>query len=207
MAAVSFFTWIEENTYWDDMLEQERFLADYYPRNPTDRPEPRPFRSSVAKYMSQEVMDAAVKQYHTVQQLPGWRDQRKVANWALGILNDRWHIHVLHDADNIPLYYFIMQVIDENNIEMRGLWRSIYGSLYYLSHGKPVVKGLAMDLVKWAFKQHNISNDAHVDVNAQLGLVKLFDRNGIKLPFLAPFQTDVQGVSEWTFFTVSQLYE
>lgn len=205
--ASSFFTWCDEHEYWDKMLETEHLLADYFPRNSNDYPEPRPFKKRTRNALSQDVMNMVTEEYKTVQLLHGWHDQRKVASWALKQLEDGWHIHVLHDDKNVPLYYFILNVQDANNVTMQGLWRSIYGSLYYLSKEKEVVKGRAMELVKWAFLQHDISIDALVTVNAQLGLVKLFRRIGIELPFITPFDETVQGLAELTHFEMRNLYK
>lgn len=206
MVSVSFFTWTDTNEYWDNMLEQEHYLADYYPRNASYNEEVRAFRKREEKGLPQETRYMAKRQYHAIQALQGWCDQRKVASWALNGLKEGWHIHVAHDEHNIPLYYFILCVSnDKKSVEMKGLWRSIYGSLYNLSCGKDAVKGKAMDLVKWSLRQHKIISDATVTVSAQIGLVKLFRKNGFELPFTSPFPEDLQGFSEPTLFIVSNV--
>jgi hypothetical protein len=109
-----------------------------------------------------------------LQKTPIWKEQCQVIKWACKRVDPNWDINVLYDNNQIPLYYFI---VDTKSRQMRGIWKSIVGTLSYLNKYFP--KGRAVELLKFGLSVFEPGTIVHV--SAREPLIRMLERNNIKL--------------------------
>lgn len=155
------------------MLQQELSIAKYKPSRGTflyvmsnETEALLPFAAKLAQEGNKE-----------------WKGQCQVALWANQTLLDNWHVNAYLDENGIPLYFFIVNCA-KDRVEMKGLWKSLYGTLHYKSLGKPFPKGHAFALMQTTFAHLNVFPGTMIHVTARASLEQLLARHDIQLNYI-----------------------
>lgn len=157
----------------ETMLQQELAIAEY-----------KPSKGSLLYVMSNETEALLPLSTKLLEERnPEWKEQRQIALWANQILLDNWRVNAFLDEDGIPLYFFIVNCA-KDRVEMKGLWKSLYGTLHYKSLGKPFPKGNAFALMQQTFAHLNVLPGRIVHVTARASLERLLKRHNIRLNYI-----------------------
>lgn len=122
--------------------------------------------------------------------VPYWRDMVEVARWANHALQNDWCVHVMYRTTThgiiVPLAYVILNCTNAERIEMKGVWKSLWGTLYSLKHSLSLQSSRTsvFDLLQWAMEQHDVQEGTTIYVMARIGLEKMLQkRAGIRLVY------------------------
>lgn len=181
-----------------DQLTQEVAIADWCPKK--KKTTTASVKRDYLYVMTRETQCLLEEHYQeAVETVPHWKDQVQVAHWANQALLNSWKVHVLMDETNqFPLYYLILNVADadKGRIEMRGLWRSLYGTLKGIALKTDPLRGVAFSLLEWALEQHRIkTKPTTILVNARIGLERMLEKHTIKLQYVEKRIPKRQGAS------------
>lgn len=168
----------EEVPVLDKMLLQDLAIAQWFSKNKKVAPK----GDKAFIYDATENTMALCRQFrHTVyQDEPYWLDQCQVANWAIQGLEQEWKVYCLFDAmEEVPLYYLILTPGTADMVEMKGIWRSLYGTLRYKQLGKEFPKGRAFYLLSEVISYRQLNPDAMVRVQLRVGLKKMLNKHGV----------------------------
>lgn len=132
-----------------------------------------------------------------------WLEQCQVAAWAIGNLEDEWFVHVMQNQkEETPLYYVIFNV-QPDGIYMKGIWKSLLGTLTYAARGEQPPRNLAFTLLRWAYNQHM---PFQIHVNFRLSFQRMLEKNNVAIQAIEklPRHSGPQGRSIYGQFTLGR---
>lgn len=191
---------VESDADWD-LLNQELAIAEWCPkqRKTLKKKEKEPFLYVTSRETERllDVWYPAVTQH-----VSHWKDQVQVAHWANTNLLNAWTVNVLL-INECPAYYLVLNLTDPKRPEMKGMWRSLYGTLKSLDSKTPVPRGQSFDLLKWALR--DVRDDMLIHVNARIGLENMLSKHNVKLCYVEKRIPKSQGASVFAHFKKSEI--
>jgi hypothetical protein len=176
----------------DVLLEKQ--LVDVLPKRHTRRP------LKLSDELPLTLTSKLEEQFMTLQESPIWKDQLQIARWSLSNLEEGWHIFTL-GYGTLTAYISVIHVVDERHIEMKGLWKSVVGTILC-----PVlVRGLGFPFLQKCVRRLDLHPDCLAMVSARKGYITMFDKNNVQLQMIRPTKKVVQGSSVPAQFFVRDL--
>jgi hypothetical protein len=185
----------------DSMLLQELCIAEWFPRK---RPSAlsKPGQSRAFRYETwKQTMQWCCEHYHDVYNedvTKHWMDQCQVAKWAVTNLREDYHVYCLMDMTHqVPLYYLILH-LDKitGQLTMKGMWKSLYGTLYHVHNKIDMFKGQGFTFFSCVIT-HKMTSEfvkQHINVDLRMGLKLMLESHNVKPQFVGTF-SKAQGFS------------
>ena len=193
----------------DNMLLQDLAIAQWFPKRRPGKGVTFGKNRAFIYQATDETMDLSKRFFNQIyDEEHYWMDQCQVANWAILGLEEEWSVYCLYDGYNkVPLYYVIIASgRDNHSLHMKGIWKSLYGTLKYKALNMKFPKGKAFYLLKQVVSYWNLADDAMVHVQLRQGLKSMLNNHGVNVHHIGKIPK-TQGASVSGQFSANKLKE